>query len=193
MRCTLALLAIALFGCQANRMKLGDEVYQVEPIVVENAWAIEGNAQVDIKHDVITIRRGDVNPDQSVSTVWYRKPLPQNVLVRFTAPVLPPEQKNAANVNILLHARELDGSPVRFDRSGKYDEYHAIPTYIVTLTGGNTPGWSRVRRDPGFHMLSESDIRSKVGETYDVAVTFIDGRLRYYLNGKKIHDVIDPQ
>ena len=94
-------------------------------------------------------------------------------------------------MNIFLHARELDGSPVRFDRSGKYDEYHQIPNYIVTLTGGHTPGWSRVRRDPGFAMLSESDIRSKVGETYDIVATYVKGRVRYYINDRKIHDVTD--
>jgi hypothetical protein len=69
--------------------------------------------------------------------------------------------------------------------------YHEIPNYIVTLTGGFQPGWSRARRDPGFNLLHEADVRSDVGTEYAVALTFQDGRLRYYLDGKRIHDVVD--
>jgi hypothetical protein len=173
-------------------MKIDGDQYAIVAIPTEDAWAVEGNALVTIKGDTVSIRRGEVKPDDSVSTVWYRHALPRDVMVSFRAVAVPPEQDNAANVNIILHARELDGSPVRMDRSGRYDEYHKIPNYIVTLTGGHTPGWSRVRRDPGFAMLSESDIRSKVAEVYDIVATYTSGRVRYYINGKKIHDVVDP-
>ena len=95
-------------------------------------------------------------------------------------------------MNLFLHARELDGTPVRFGRQGSYKLYHEIPNYIVTLTGGCQPGWSRVRRDPGFHLLHEADVRSDVGQEYALVLTFQQGRLRYYMNGQRLHDVTDP-
>lgn len=49
-----------------------------------------------------------------------------------------------------------------------------------------------MRRDPGFQMLHEANIRSEVGKEYQILVTVQKGRLRYYLNGHKYHDVNDP-
>lgn len=44
----------------------------------------------------------------------------------------------------------------------------------------------------GFNLLNESPIRSEVDQEYAITLTFQDGRLRYYIDRKKIHDVTDP-
>lgn len=154
-------------------------------------WIPEGDCEVKVQDGrlhVRGIRPGGLN----AGTIWYRPELPDNVIVRFRAKVLPPEEGNSANLNLILHARETDGSPVRFGRTGVYSEYHQIPNYIVTLTGGIQPGWSRVRRDPGFNMINEAEVRSEVGREYEIAVTVQNGRIRYYIDGKRWHDVTDP-
>jgi len=155
-------------------------------------WAVEGNAEVAVVDGQLRVRNLDPGK-RSVATVWFRPELPQNVMVRFRAKPIEPAEGNAANINLFLHARELDGRAVRFGRSGAYNLYHEIPNYIVTLTGGFQPGWSRARRDPGFNLLHESETRSDVGTEYAVTLTFQEGRLRYYLDGKRIHDVVDPK
>ncbi|MHC4402221.1 MAG: DUF4962 domain-containing protein [Planctomycetota bacterium] len=176
---------------------LDGDVYRVEWLAKEDfsgglsRWVFEGNAEVAVRDGKLWVRNRPAG-SRRVATLWFRPELPQNVMVRFRAKPVPPVEENAANVNLFLHARELDGRPVRFGRHGAYNLYHEIPNYIVTLTGGYQSGWSRARRDPGFHLLHESEVRSEVGREYAVAVTFQDGRLRYYLNGVRIHDVEDP-
>lgn len=180
-----------------QEVTIDGDAYHVQWLVKEDfeeglsRWAVEGNAEVAVVDGRLRVR--NLDPEKrSVATVWFRPELPQNVLVRFLAKPTEPAEGNAANINLFLHARELDGSPVRFGRSGAYKLYHEIPNYIITLTGGCRPGWSRARRDPGFNLLHEADVRSDVGTEYAVTLTFQDGRLRYYLNGKRIHNVVDP-
>jgi hypothetical protein len=157
-------------------------------------WIMEGRAETSAMPAgllVVTTPAPDgTNPG---ATLWWHEELPADVLIEFLAGAELPAENNAANLNLILHAREADGSPYRADRSGKYDEYHQIPNYILTLTGGFQEGWARVRRNPGFGLLSENqEIRSEPGKNYHVRVAITGGRLRYWLNGRLIHDLRDP-
>ncbi len=155
-------------------------------------WFAEGNSEIKVRDGRLHIRNlheGKAN----VATVWFRPELPANVIVRFTSKAIEPAEKNAANLNLFLHARENNGEPVTFGRSGQYREYHTFANYIVTFVGGYRPGWSRARRNPGFNLLHEAEVRSEVGQEYDIAVAFYEGRLRYYINGRLIHDIVDPK
>ncbi len=179
---------------------IGPDTYAVEWLAREtferddwvSRWVVEGDSVVKVVDGRLHIGRTDPKA-KNVATVWYRPELPKDVMVRFRAKPIPPAENNAANLNLFLHARENDRSPVRFGRTGNYKEYHQIPNYIVTFVGGYRPGWSRARRDPGFNLLHEAEIRSEVGTEYRIAVVFVGGRLRYYVDGKRIHDVTDPK
>ncbi len=154
-----------------------------------NQWFIEGDSEVSAADGRLRVQH---RRQGQMATIWYRRELPKNVLVRFRACAVPPATNNSANLNLFLHARELDGRPLRFGRSGQYKDYQGIPNYIVTFTGGRQAGWSRVRRDPGFSLLHESEARCEVGREYEIAVVYMEGRLRYYLDGQQLHDVLDP-
>ncbi len=179
---------------------IGPDTYPIEWLAREtfdrddwvSRWIVEGDSVVRVVNGKLHVGRTDPMT-KNVATIWYRPELPADVIVRVRAKPIPPAKNNAANLNLFLHARENDGSPVRFGRTGNYKEYHQIPNYIVTFVGGYRPGWSRARRDPGFNLLHEAQVRSEIGTEYRIAVTFVDGRLRYYLNGKRIHDVTDPK
>ena len=150
-------------------------------------WVVEGAPE-------LSVRDGRLVVVTEQATLWWREPLPANVAITLTAGVDGPAENNAANLNLILHARELDGRAYRFGRSARYEDYHAIPNYIVTLTGGFQEGWSRLRRNPGFTILSEErSTRSEVGRTYQIRVLLADGRVRYWLDGKLIHDAVDPK
>ena len=154
-------------------------------------WIHEGSSEVSVHDGKLWVRR-TVPGQKNTASIWFRPELPQDVLVRLRAKAVGGPEANAANKNLFLHGRELDGGPLRFGRSGDYGEYHEFPNYIVTFTGGYRKGWSRARRDPGFNLLSENPIRSEVDQEYAITLTFQDGRLRYYIDRKKIHDVTDP-
>ena len=186
-------------GGLVEDVEVGGDAYRIEWLAAEtfdgwlSRWAIEGNSEVRVRDGKFWVR--DILPDKAnLGTFWFRPELPENVIVRFRAKAVPPAEENAANLNLLLHARELDGSAIRYGRNGQYNLYHEIPNYIVTLVGGfREPGWSRARRDPGFNLLHEADVRSEVGQEYEIVVTCQGGRLRYYLDGAKLHDVEDPE
>ena len=183
--------AVVAFGTNAHPHR-----YHVEWLAKEawtpaftNQWFVEGDSEVrgeDGRLQVQHRRRGQM------ATIWYRRELPKNVLVRFRACAVPPATTNSANLNLFLQARERDGSPLRFGRSGQYKDYQEIPNYIVTFTGGRQAGWSRVRRDPGFRLLHESEGRCEVGREYEIVVVCLEGRLWYFVDGRLLHDVLDP-
>jgi len=183
---------------RVETVDLAGDTYRVEWLAREtfdrqdwvSRWRPEGDSEVTVRDGRLCVRNLDP-AEPNVATIWYRPPLPANVLVRFRAEAVPPADRNAANLNVFLHAREKDGSPLRFGRSGDYKAYHEIPNYIVTFVGGHRPGWSRARRNPGFRLLHEADVRSEVGREYRIAVAMKDGRLRYYVDGQRLHDVTD--
>lgn len=156
-------------------------------------WAIEGSADFQASGGRLTVTtKPTAAGDDPGATLWWKEPLPANVLIEFTAGAMLPAENNAANLNLILHAKEVDGSSYRFGRSGKYGGYHALPNYILTLTGGFQEGWARVRRNPSFHLLAENrEIRSEPGRVYRVRVAIVEGRVRCWLDGRLIHDVQD--
>jgi hypothetical protein len=150
-------------------------------------WALEGDAE-------LSVREGRLSVVASQATLWWRQPLPADVVIELEAGVDVPAENNAANLNLIFHARELDGAPYRFGRSARYEEYHSIPNYIATLTGGFQEGWARLRRNPGFELLSEDrSTRSAVGRSYRIRLQVAGGRIRYWLDGRLIHDARDRQ
>jgi len=184
---------------RSESVTLDGDTYNVEWLAHETfddeswlfRWFAEGNSEVKVEDGKLWVRKLDPET-ANVATIWFRPELPDDAIVRFRTKAVPPEEKNAANLNLFLHARENDGGEVEFGRNGQYGEYHKFPNYIVTFVGGFRPGWSRARRDPGFNLLHESEVRSEIGQEYEIAVTIQGGRLRYYLDGKLIHDVQDP-
>lgn len=160
----------------------------------ENRWFTEGNAAIASRDGRLHVATSTTSGEEPAATLWWREVLPENVMIEFTAGAELSAEKNAANLNVILHAREADGSPYRFGRSGRYPEYHGLPNYIFTLTGGFQEGWARVRRNPGFSILAENrDIRSEPGNIYRVRVVLAEGRIRYWLNGRLVHDARDPR
>jgi len=157
-------------------------------------WVVEGDPACETRAGRLNVLTSHQPGSKKSATLWWRDALPADILVELTAGVDLPAGENASNLNLFFHARELDGSPYRFGRSSAYPEYQKIPNYIITLTGGFQEGWSRVRRDPGFAILSEEkSTRSEPGRTYKIRAMIAEGRIRYWLDGRLVHDTRDPQ
>ena len=157
-----------------------------------NEWVFEGPGQMFVEGGSLRIRSMEGG-----GTAWHTRRVEGDVLIEFVATVDGPE--GAANVNAFVHATDPSGAPVYAGgRSGHYAEYHVLPLYIFTFTGAQpsnptATGWSRVRKDPGFNMLSENPAyKARTYETYTISI-FIEGpRIRYYINGELVHDCPDP-
>lgn len=162
-----------------------------------NRWWVESETALvrSIPGHGLEIRNDPRDPEKTGgTTIWMRADAPDRLVVRLRASNDPEEKNNACNLNMILRARQSGEVPLAFGtRTGDYPELHKESNYIVTFTGGYKPGWSRIRRDPGFEKVAESDIRSEPGKTYEVVYFLDGGRLRTWINGKLIHDWADPQ
>ena len=160
------------------------------------SWVVESQGpSVEAIDGQLQIRPVDDNRQEAGVTVWYRESLPADMVVRTVASTEATVENNACNLNFFSHAREADGSPLLFGRSGLYKDYHQIPNYIFTFTGGVTPGWARARLNPGFNLISDCQgVRSEPGNRYTFFIVISGPHIRYYLNGELIHDlaVQDP-
>lgn len=156
-------------------------------------WVLQGSGTVEVASGALVVRALDKE-----ATLWFTRRIDGDVLIEFTARVDPPH--GAANLNAFVHATDHSGGPL-FERrlSGAYAEYHEYPMYIFTLTGeqeerSDATGWARLRRNPGFALLSErTQFRGETGKTYHVSILIEGGRLRYYLDEELVHDYADPR
>ena len=192
----------------ANHVQLAGITYRVEPLarprfdLNPDLWQCEGSGQVEFHGTSVFI---DTLP-HLVETVWFKHDLAGDVYIVFDALVIPP--RGESNINLFLHAQMINGYDVLSKaHSGDYAEYHqTCAMYIVTLTGydpdgrrdaeGNlvTVGWSRLRKDPGFRLLSENlAAKSEVSVPYRVEVVQHQGHLLHAVNGATVHDVVDPE
>ena len=105
---------------------------------------------------------------------------------------LPPE--GAMNFNILYKASGPSGEDLldAYDAwvgKGKMGLQH-FRTYFFTLTYA----WARMRRCPGYQLLSDrQDVRSRLNHTFCARIAQKGGRFRYWLDGDLVHDVMDPE
>lgn len=178
----------------------GLELYETELVFAEDFsssswkenWFIETEgASVENTEGGLRISTPESQSDVRMgTTVWFKEELPDHVWIHAQAQVLDTASFNAANLNMILHAREMDGSPYAGGRSGNYPEYHEIPNYIFTFVGGDREGWTRLRENPGFHLLSDQSVRTERGESYDIAILITENRIRCWIDGELIHDQI---
>ena len=196
------LLCLALPALAGEEVKIDGHRWDARPLAQDDfsnddwksRWSLEGNATVTTRSGALEVVTAASKEVEQAATLWWNEALPQNVMVEFQAEVLPPVEDNAANVNLFLHARESDGRPYQAGRSGRYGDYHKLPNYIATLTGGFQEGWARLRRNPGFNLVSEDKgLRSEVGGQYRIRLLAANGRLLYWVNDRLVHDVTDPE
>lgn len=127
-------------------------------------------------------------PDR-YATIWWRKDLPPDSLIEYKASVVPPGGEGN-NVNTFFYATGPEGEDILAERrTGRYKEYHVIPNYLVTQTAT----YSRLRRNPGFELLSETkEFFSVPGETYHVQLLKVGGDVRAVFNDRLAHQWTDP-
>jgi len=162
----------------------------------ENRWVMEtgvgGSATASVSNGQFHI----TSPVSSEgASVWYNTEMPANFFVKYKVRGDASWSDNRYNFNHFSHVRETDGGVLEYIRSGDYEEYHysgngspAINGYIATFVDQH----SRLRKEPDFQLLSEDLNAEAVGDKiYEIVYTCVDGRIRHYVDGVKIHDYFD--
>lgn len=180
------------FCCAAaalgEELVLGDRRLAVELLHQEDfegplrRWRFDGRGRIWAEDGRLQMDAG-----QFESTAWFTEEMEGDIAVTWEAHVLSPG--GARNINLIFLATAADGGDVlTVPFTGQYSEYHRLPNYIWTLTSTHT----RLRRNPGFQLLSEDlSTVTESQRTYRLALTIEGGRIHCYVDGRLIHDATD--
>ena len=132
-------------------------------------------------------------------TCWLKKEFSGNIEISFDACAVEPEF--ASNINFFFAAKPIKGQPADLlTFSGSYAQYHEkAQMYIVTMTGDfenihgkSNIGYSRLRKDPKFVLLSETyDIKTRLNKLYQFNIKKTDKDISVKINNKLIHHYED--
>lgn len=173
----------------AEQITLGGQHLMVKLLYHENfsgpakRWRYDGRGRVWVENGRLQMDATGVE-----STAWFTKEVQGNLLITYQAHILPPVDAN--NINLIFLASAPNGGDVlKLYFSGRYSEYQDIPDYIWTITNTHT----RLRRDPGFTIVSEDrKTLPEPNKTYQLAVTVWRGLIRCFIDGRLIHSYRDP-
>lgn len=151
---------------------------------VLNRWRFDGRGRVWAGDG-----RLQMSADGFESTAWFTKEVEGDLLITYQAHILDPVDKN--NINLFFLATASGGGDIlKVPITGNYPEYHKLPNYIWTFTGAHT----RLRKDPGFHLLSEDKKTvPEANRDYELAVLVRGGKIRCYIDGRLVHSYDDPE
>src|SRR5688572_25702249 len=116
----------------------------------ERTWVEDGRLQV----------RADApgKPGGGVSTVWCRRLLPADFELELDAHVVD-SSTGVNNINLFFCYTDPSGRPLEATRdtrrSADYNLYHKLNGYIATFVQEAGAARIRLRRNPGFNLLSE--------------------------------------
>ncbi len=160
-----------------------------------NDFVLEGKGRYYIKDERLFL---DDSEAQSGLTFWLNKEFKDNILITYKAMVVEP--KLAGNLNFFFMARTKDGRFVLEDQhDGKYAQYHErCNLYILTFTAnqGNEAlsGWSRLRKDPGFNLLSEDrSMKTEINKEYLFEIYKMGQNIEIKINGESVHRYTDNE
>ena len=174
----------------AERVTIGDLDLEVDLLHHEDfsadirKWKIEGRGKVAVENGRLRMDASEVE-----STAWCPHEIEGDLLITFEAFVLEPPDAN--NINVFFLATGPGGSSVLdLELSGAYKEYHVLPNYIMTFTSG----YSRLRRNPGFNLVSENtDVKALSSTEYQIAILARGDQIRCFINNIPVHSYRDEE
>ncbi len=180
----------------AGEEVLGGEVL-LEGLGSPEDWFQEGPAKIEP-------RDGGFYIDATAGgySAFWKKPLPANMLARYTCRVIPSED-SWHNVNIISHCKPRRPGTWPIVEGGRYSGYRELENYIVAFlkandeeraASGGCTGRQRLRRNPGFQLVDEKLVHpSEPGVDYRVTFAVRDGRVRYWIGEQLVFDWRDPE
>jgi hypothetical protein len=155
-----------------------DLVYQEDFSSDPKKWKSEGRGKVWAENGRLQMDATGVE-----MTAWCPYEMSGDLLITYEALILDPSDAN--NINFFFMATGTEGQDVRKLRlSGAYKEYHQLPNYIMTFTAGYT----RLRRNPGFNLVSENtEVKALAQTEYELAILIQGNRIRCFINDIPVH------
>jgi hypothetical protein len=171
-------------------------------------WWSEGGERVWVEDGRLHMKADNPKvPGGAVATAWLRTPVAGDFRLEIEAHVVS-SSIAANNINLFFCYSDPSGQPLQQTRESRrnaeYALYHKLNGYIVTFLNdfeaeggrhqdGSTKARYRIRRNPGFNLLSEkfADHCSQ-GTTYKIGVTKRGGDIQLSIDGKEVLAAKDP-
>ena len=175
---------------------------------IENWWS-EGGERVWVEDGHLHMKADNPKvPGGGVATAWLKTQVTGDFRLEVEAHVVS-STLDANNINLFFCYSDPSGRPLietrETRRNAEYALYHKLNGYIVTFLndfegeGGRNPDGStkaryRIRRNPGFRLLSEKfAARCRQGVTYRLGVTKRGGAIELSIDGRDVLSAADPE
>jgi rhamnogalacturonan endolyase len=173
-------------------------------------WWIEGTKNVSLKNGRLFTDADGNDAEDRVCTVWCKVPVEGNVAIEYSAEVISSKEEYS-NINFFFKYSDPKAESMIINckkrSDGAYQYYHNLNGYIVTFLNnprdksdslanpdGSRKARMRLRRCPGFRLVNEThDYVIKTGKKYDFKITVINGKIDFYVDGKKYLSWSDPE
>jgi hypothetical protein len=172
-------------------------------------WWSEGGERVWVEDGRLHVRADNPKvPGGAVATVWLRTAVRGDFRLAVDAHVVS-SSIQANNINLFFCYSDPSGKPLEDTREtrrhAEYNLYHALNGYIVTFLNdaageggryadGSTKARYRIRRNPGFRLLSEKFAdRCREGVTYRLGVRKRSGDIDLSIDGRGVLAAHDPE
>ncbi|MFQ5964719.1 MAG: DUF6250 domain-containing protein [Candidatus Scalinduaceae bacterium] len=196
-----------LLICSIFSFILSETCAEEKPIFYEDFskgmenWWVEGGEKVWVENGRLMVKANPQKGEKgySVCTIWYKKKLHGNLQVEFDAHVVSSDI-DVNNINFFFLYSDPSNKPLYDTRknrqTAKYKLYHQLNGYIFTFVNdrdgkfgrypdGSTKARIRIRRCPGFKLLTESyGYHCCQGKTYHIIITRHDKTLSISVDGK---------
>jgi hypothetical protein len=196
--------AAAVVSAAPTGRVIVDEDFAAE---MKNWWS-EGGERVWVEDGRLHVKADNPKiPGGAVSTVWLRTPVTGDFRLETEAHVVS-STIAANNINLFFCYSDPSGKPLEETRESRrnaeYNLYHKLNGYIVTFLndfegeGGRHPDGStkaryRIRRNPGFNLLSEKFAdHCREGVTYRIGIVKSGGDIRLSIDGADVLSARDP-
>lgn len=140
------------------------------------------------------------------SNVWRRQDFEGDVLAEFHVRLIEPNEEwqtpgrpdGGKNINFRTHVTGPDGGDILAVAQKLQDEGTGPNRIGDDQYRGYFFTWTfrhgRLRRSPGYDNVSENlEDLPQLGPWYTITVLYTGGRLRQFIDGKKIHDYTDAE
>jgi hypothetical protein len=183
--CTALLAAVFSGGLNAaEELTVGSFQVEAELLYHEDfssdlkKWKSEGRGKIWVEEGRLHMDAWKVE-----MTAWCPFEMAGNLLITYEAFVKKPSDAN--NINVFFLATAAEGKDIlKLDLSGAYKEYHQLPNYIMTFTSGYT----RLRRNPGFNLVSENtQVKALPVTEYQLAILIQGSEVRCFINDIPVH------
>ncbi|MBC2595735.1 DUF1961 family protein [Ruficoccus amylovorans] len=173
-------------------------------------WWVEGGVKTWVEDGRLYVDADPETPEAGpyVATVWYRHEMPGDLRIEFDAHVVS-SSIDANNINFFLNYTDPSGLSLYETRSSRedaaYPKYHDLNGHIVTflndyraengrLEDGSTSARIRLRRCPGFELMSEVfNGKCEAGVTYRCKIEKKGKTLSFYIDGVEILSAEDER